>query len=86
MRDATTGLRAGLKALGLALAALALSAPVALAADGEGLWGRTDDKVITFFCFGVMIFFTVLVTVASLVQGRLEARKQRRRSDLERLS
>jgi hypothetical protein len=75
-----------MKALGLALTALALSAPAALAADGEGLYGKTNDKVITFFMFGVMIFFTVLVVVASLVQGRLEARKQRRRSDLERLS
>lgn len=75
-----------MKALGLALAVLALSAPAALAADGEGLYGKTNDKVITFFMFGVMIFFTVLVVVASLVQGRLEARKQRRRSDLERLS
>ncbi len=32
-----------------------------MAADGEGLYGRTDDKVITFFCFGVIIFFTVFV-------------------------
>lgn len=79
-------MRAGMKVLGLALTVLALSAPAAFAADGEGLYGKTDDKVITFFMFGVMIFFALLVVVASLVQGRLEARKQRRRSDLERLS
>jgi hypothetical protein len=68
----------------LLVASLAV-APVALAADGVGLWGRTDDKVVTFWGFGVMIFFTVLVIVLSLIQGRLESRKERLRSELERL-
>jgi hypothetical protein len=72
-------------AVGLALCALLALAPVALAADGVGLYGRTDDKVITFFAFGVMIFFTVLVIVLSLVQMRLDNRKERRKQDLERL-
>ena len=66
------------------LAALALASP-ATAADGVGLAGRVDDKVITFFCFGVMIFFTVMVVSLSWVQGRLESRKDRVREDLERL-
>ena len=69
----------------LALTALLVSAPSALAADGVGLYGRTDDKVVTFFAFGVMIFFTVLVIVLSLIQGRLEGRKDRQREELERL-
>jgi hypothetical protein len=69
----------------LALTALLLGAPGALAADGVGLYGRTDDKVVTFFAFGVMIFFTVLVIVLSLIQGRLEGRKERMREELERL-
>jgi len=60
-------------------------APAALAADGVGLWGRTDDKVITFFAFGVMAFFAILVTVLSLIQIRLESRKERLRRELERL-
>jgi len=67
------------------LAILAVFAPSALAADGVGLWGPTDDKVVTYFGFGCLIFFTVLVTVLSLVQGRLENRKERRRQELERL-
>ena len=61
------------------------SASPALAADGVGLWGRTDDKVVTYWGFGLMIFFTVLVTVLSLIQGRLESRKERLRQELERL-
>jgi hypothetical protein len=60
-------------------------APPATAADGVGLWGRTDDKVITFFAFAVMAFFAVLVTVLSLIQIRVESRKERLRQELERL-
>jgi hypothetical protein len=85
MRTPLTAARSALSGLLLALVILALAAPAALAADGEGLYGRTDDKVITFFCFGVIAFFAILVTVLSLIQGRLDARKERRRSDLERL-
>jgi uncharacterized membrane protein len=60
-------------------------APAAMAADGVGVYGRTDDKVITYFMFGVIAFFAVLVTVLSLIQIRLENRKERRTQDLERL-
>ena len=67
------------------LAILAAFAPSALAADGVGLWGPTNDKVVTYFGFGCLVFFTVLVTVMSLIQGRLENRKERRRQELERL-
>lgn len=71
--------------LALAVGALLLASPGAMAADGVGLWGRTDDKVVTFFAFGLMIFFTVLVIGLSLWQGRLETRKDRMREELERL-
>ena len=75
--------------LGGALAALAILAlalaPAAMGADGVGTYGRTDDKVITYFCFGVMAFFAILVTTLSLIQIRLDNRKQRRKEDLERL-
>ena len=76
----------GLMALtAAALIALLALAPSALAADGVGLWGRTDDKVVTYWGFGVMVFFVVLVTVLSLIQIRLESRKERLRQELERL-
>ena len=63
---------------------LSLAAP-ALAADGVGLAGRVSDATITFFCFGVIIFFILFVIVASIIQGRLDSRKERARADLERL-
>jgi len=71
-------------ALFAALASMLLAAPLALAENGVGLAGPTTDKTITFFCFGVIAFFAVLVIVLSIVQGRLDARKERRRYDLER--
>jgi hypothetical protein len=79
----------GRRTLTLALTTVALAVSLALAspamaADGVGLAGRTDDKLITFFCFAVIAFFPLLVITLSLIQGRLEKRKEQRRSDLER--
>ena len=67
-----------------ALLSLLLAAPLALADNGVGLAGPTTDKTVTFFCFGVILFFAILVIVLSIVQGKLEKRKERRRLDLER--
>ncbi len=67
------------------MTAILALAPGALAADGVGLWGRTDDKVITYWGFAVIAFFAVLVTVLSLIQMRLESRKERLREELERV-
>jgi hypothetical protein len=69
----------------IALAGLLVLGPAAMAADGVGLWGRTDDRVITFWAFAVIAFFAILVVVLSLIQIRLEGRKERMREDLERL-
>jgi putative copper export protein len=68
------------------LATMLLAAPAAMAENGVGLAGPTTDKTVTFFCFGVIAFFAALVIVMSLIQGRLEKRKEQRRSDLSRLS
>jgi uncharacterized BrkB/YihY/UPF0761 family membrane protein len=68
-----------------ALLVLAIGAPSALAADGVGLWGPTDDKVVTYWGFGCIVFFALLVTVLSLIQNRLESRKERLRQEIERL-
>jgi hypothetical protein len=68
------------------LAAMLLLAPAALAENGVGLAGPTTDQTVTFFCFGVIAFFAILPIVMSLIQGKLEKRKDRRRSDLERFN
>ena len=58
---------------------LALAAP-ALAKNGEGLAGETNDKVITFFCLGLVLFFTLVVILGTIVQTRLERRKDARKA------
>jgi preprotein translocase subunit SecG len=72
-------------ALLAALTTLLLVVPAAFAENGEGLAGRTTDKTVTFFCFVVIAFFAALVIVLSLIQGRLEKRKEMRHQTLNRL-
>lgn len=72
-------------ALTAALLSMLLAAPTALAENGVGLAGPTTDKTITFFCFGVIAFFAILVVVLTLIQERLERRKEARKYDLQRL-
>jgi hypothetical protein len=63
---------------------LLLIAPAALAVgghdNGEGLVGETDDRIITFFSLGVVLFFTLVVILGSLIQGALEKRKEARKA------
>ena len=58
---------------------LAAAAP-ALAKNGEGLAGETNDKVITMFCLGLVIFFTLVVIVGTIIQTRLERRKDAKKA------
>jgi hypothetical protein len=63
------------------LAVWLIPAATAFAGDnGEGLYGETDDKVITFFCLGLVIFFTLFVILASWLQGVLDRRKEQRKA------
>jgi hypothetical protein len=71
--------------VGLTIASVLAFAPAAMAADGEGLAGRTTDKGVTFFCFGVIALFITLPIVLSLIQARLDGRKDRMRERLERV-
>ncbi len=65
----------------LALTALLLSAPAALAHDGgEGLYGETNDKVVTNAGFILIIFFPLFIFFVSLLQWQLEKRKYRRQA------
>jgi hypothetical protein len=54
---------------------LALAAP-ALAKNGEGLAGETNDKAVTFFCLGVLGFFILVVVIGTLIQQALDRRKE----------
>jgi hypothetical protein len=59
----------------------ALMAPVALAGEhdgGEGLWGETNDKVVTNAGFALIVGIPIFILIMSLIQWRLDKRKDRR--------
>jgi len=63
---------------------LALTAPAALAAGGhdggEGIYGESNDKVVTNAGFFLIAFFPAFVLVMSLIMWRLDKRKDRRKA------
>jgi preprotein translocase subunit SecG len=68
----------------LTVVLLALTAPLAFGAveghdAGEGLYGETNDKVITNAGFIVIAFFPLFVLTMSIIQWRLDVRKERRK-------
>ena len=63
-----------------ALLTLLLAAPAIAHDNGEGLVGETDDRIITFFSLGVVIFFTLVVCLGSFLQSVLEKRKEARKA------
>jgi hypothetical protein len=76
-------IRAVLRTALLTIALLALTAPVALAAEeghdgGEGLWGETNDKVITNAAYVIIAGIPLLILVLTLIQSALDRRKDRR--------
>ena len=73
------------------LRAIAISAAVTLGSlvlagsafasdNGQGLYGETDDKVVSIFGLGLVVFFTLLVIVFSAIQGSLDKRKDARKA------
>jgi len=68
----------------LTLTTLLVAVAPALASTGhdggEGLWGETDDKVVTNAGFILMIFFPLFILFMSLLQWQLEKRKYRRKA------
>ena len=58
-----------------------LLAPSALAHDGgEGLLGETNDKIVTNAGFILIAFFPLFIFAMSVLQWRLEKRKERRKA------
>jgi nitrogen fixation/metabolism regulation signal transduction histidine kinase len=61
-------------------ATLILAAPAPARDNGEGLIGETDDKIVTFFSLGVIVFFVLVVVLGSALQQLLEKRKEERKA------
>jgi hypothetical protein len=65
----------------LALTIALVLAPVALGHDGgEGTYGETNDKVVTNAGFILIAFFPLFIFVMSMLQWRLDKRKERRKA------
>ena len=68
-----------------------LLAPMALADDsqepvsGEGLYGVADDKVVTNAGFLIIVFVPLFILTMSLIQARLEKRKDARKAAAKRV-
>lgn len=75
-----------LSVLSAVLVTSLLAAPAALATahSGEGWYGETTDKTITYAMYLVIIFFPLLITVFSLLQWRLDRRKHARLASARR--
>ena len=57
---------------------LFLAVPALASDDGEGLAGELNDKIITFFALGVLLFFTLVVILGTVIQSSLEKRRYAR--------
>jgi hypothetical protein len=72
-----------LRVLAISLATVLVSlllAAGALAENGEGLYGETDDRVVTAFGLGLVLLFTFMVIVFSWLQGRGDKRKDEKKA------
>lgn len=65
------------------MAALVLAPAAAAHNDGRGFYGATDDKVVTNAGFILILFFPLFVITMSLIQRRLDKRKQARKAARE---
>jgi uncharacterized membrane protein YphA (DoxX/SURF4 family) len=60
---------------------MAATASAALAHDGgEGTYGPTNDRVVTYAGFILIGFFPLLIFVLSMLQWSLDKRKDRRKA------
>jgi cation transporter-like permease len=76
MRKRIAGTALATTVLSLVLSAPALAEGFAKGSGaGEGLAGETNDKIVTFFCLGVLLFFVLVIVVGTAIQQRFDRRK-----------
>ena len=66
--------------IAVAITMLVLAVPAFAGDNGEGVVGETDDKIVTFFSLGVIVFFVLVVILGTIVQQRLERRKDEQKA------
>jgi len=66
--------------LATTVSSLLLAANAFASNNGEGLWGETDDRVVTAFGLGLVLLFTFMVIAFSWIQGRGDKRKDEKKA------
>jgi hypothetical protein len=67
------------------LLALVLAPAAQATNDGRGFYGATNDKVVTNFGLGLIIFFPLFVFAMSMLQRALDKRKEARKAAQKQL-
>lgn len=79
-------MRRSLQTIFLTVAYVAVLAQVAIAETdvghdgGEGWWGETNDRVVTYAGYILIGFFPLFIFVMSMIQWRLDKRKDARKA------
>jgi len=68
----------------LTLSSLVFAASAFASDNGQGLYGETDDKVVSIFGLGLVVFFTLVVVLGSAIQGALDKRKAEKKAAQKR--
>ncbi|HEY1596665.1 MAG TPA: hypothetical protein VGF74_14815 [Thermoleophilaceae bacterium] len=68
----------------LTVSSLVFAASAFASDDGQGLYGETDDKVVSFVGLGLVVGFTLFVILASALQGALDRRKSEKKAAQKR--
>jgi nitrogen fixation/metabolism regulation signal transduction histidine kinase len=72
-----------LRVLAISIASVLVSlllASTALADNGQGWYGETDDRVVTAFGLGLVLLFTLMVIVFSAIQASRDKRKAEKKA------
>ena len=68
----------------LTVSSLVFAASAFASDDGQGLYGETDDKIVSFVGLGLVVGFTLFVILASALQGALDRRKDEKKAARKR--
>jgi hypothetical protein len=68
----------------LTVSSLVFAASAFASDNGQGLYGETDDKVVSFFGLGLVLFFFFVVVIGSTIQGILDRRKEEKKAAQKR--
>jgi hypothetical protein len=73
-------LRALATTVAVTAASLVFSASAFASDNGQGLYGETDDKIVSFIGLGLVAGFTLFVILASALQAALDRRKEEKKA------